>query len=390
VKVTVGCQGRFHLFDLARQMEQLGHLGHLYTAYPRFKVGQLPRHKVSTFPWLMAPYMAAGRLGIGSRLEMLEPVIIRSFDDWVARNIEQCDIYHCLSASGTRTHEIVRRSYGAISICDRPCAHILYQEQILREEYERQGRYFRSIDPYVKRRELEEYEMCDLITVPSTFAYRSFIGLGVPSSKLIVNPLGADLHTFRPIPKEDDIFRVVYTGAVSFQKGIPYLLQALCELRLAKFEIWLIGYVRDEMKSLLGRYDGRFRYLGVIDRHQLHRFYSQGSVFVLASVHDGFGMVQAEAMACGLPVIATTNTGAPDLFTDGEEGFIVPVRNPEAIREKVLLLYENPELQAEMSKAAIRRMAEIGGWREYGERAVRLYEQALAGRTMMSQTLSAG
>jgi alpha-maltose-1-phosphate synthase len=111
---------------------------------------------------------------------------------------------------------------------------------------------------------------------------------------------------------------------------------------------------------------------------------------VLASVHDGFGMVQAEAMACGLPVISTTNTGAPDLFTDGVEGFIVPIRSPDAIRQKVLLLYDHPELQAEMSKAALRRMAEIGGWREYGDRTVRLYEEALAGRTGLPRTLAAG
>jgi glycosyltransferase involved in cell wall biosynthesis len=92
-------------------------------------------------------------------------------------------------------------------------------------------------------------------------------------------------------------------------------------------------------------------------------------------------MVQAEAMACGLPVIATTNTGAQDLFTDGVEGFIVPIRNPEAIREKVLLLYQNPELRHEMSKAALRRVTEIGGWRDYGDRTARLYEEAIAERS---------
>jgi starch synthase len=391
LNVAVGCHGRYHLFDLARQIEQRGYLGRLYTGYPRFKVEHLPRHKVSTFPWLMAPYMAAGRfIGIGTRLEMLEPLIIRSFDDWVARNLEPYDIYHCLSASGIRTHETARRNYGTISICDRPCAHIIYQERILREEYDRQGVHFNGINPSVKQRELQEYDSCDLIAVPSTFAYRSFIELGIPSAKLRINPLGADLQTFKPIAKKDDIFRVIYTGALSFQKGVLYLLEALCGLRLSKFEIWLIGYVRDEMVPVLARYEGRFRFLGTIDRHQLHRFYSQGSVFVLASVHDGFGMVQAEAMACGLPVISTMNTGAPDLFTDGVEGFIVPIRSPDAIRQKVLLLYDHPELQAEMSKAALRRMAEIGGWREYGDRTVRLYEEALAGRTGLPRTLAAG
>ena len=77
-------------------------------------------------------------------------------------------------------------------------------------------------------------------------------------------------------------------------------------------------------------------------------------------------MVQPQAMACGLPIIATTNTGSEDLFTDGIEGFIVPVRSPEAIRTRVLKLYNDPAFRDEMSRAAIRRIQSSSGWNEYG------------------------
>ena len=103
-------------------------------------------------------------------------------------------------------------------------------------------------------------------------------------------------------------------------------------------------------------------------------------VFVLASVQEGLATVQGQAMACGLPVIATTNTGGEDLFTNGVEGFIVPIRSPEAIREKVLYLYEHPEVREEMSRAALQRVQQLGGWRDYGEQMVTMYEQALARR----------
>ncbi len=75
----------------------------------------------------------------------------------------------------------------------------------------------------------------------------------------------------------------------------------------------------------------------------------------------GFGMVMAQAMTCGLPVNATTNTCAGDLVTDGVEGFIVPIPNPEAIREKLLYLYENPEVREKISQAALRCVEPIGG-----------------------------
>jgi glycosyltransferase involved in cell wall biosynthesis len=85
-------------------------------------------------------------------------------------------------------------------------------------------------------------------------------------------------------------------------------------------------------------------------------------------------------MACGLPVIATTNTGAEDLFTDGVEGFIVPIRNPEAIREKVLYLYEHREIRKEMARAALERVRSLGGWETYGSIIVAAYKEALKAR----------
>jgi len=105
----------------------------------------------------------------------------------------------------------------------------------------------------------------------------------------------------------------------------------------------------------------------VCPRNELWRLYSQASVLVLASVEEGLALVQAQAMACGVPVIATTNTGAEDLFTDGVEGFIVPIRSPGAIRERLEWMIENGELRDEMAAAALRRVKSLGGWNHYGE-----------------------
>ena len=240
---------------------------------------------------------------------------------------------------------------------------------------------FKATDPRLVERELAEYETTDLIFVPSEFAYRTFLEHGVPRHKLRKNSFGADLRVFHPIPKDDDIFRVIYVGTLSVRKGIPYLLEALCGLKLPKFELWLIGSALPEVTPFLARYEGGFRYLGPIPRTKLYQYYSQGSVFGMASIEEGLAMVQPQAMACGLPVIATPNTGAEDLFTDGVEGFIVPVRDPGTIRERVLRLYQDPGLRDEMSRAALRRVQSMRGWNEYGERAARFYADGLAERT---------
>ena len=376
-KVCIASAGRFYTFDLARQMERLGHLSRLYTGYPKWKVDGLPRERIRSNPWLLSPTMILGRWGFRGARERMRCLATEKFDQWMATRLEPCDVFHCLSSFGTRAHQVARDRYGALTVCDRGSSHILYQDEIMAEEYARWGLPYKPIDRRTVERELQEYTECDVITTPSHFTYNSFLRKGVPKKKLVTIPYGTDLRLFRPIAKEDDIFRVIYVGAISLRKGIPYLLKALSELRLSKFELWLIGGMDPEVKPLLVKFKDSYRYLGVIPRTELYKYYSQGTVFVIASIEEGLALVQAQAMACGLPVIATTNTGAEDLFTNGVEGFIVPIRSPEAIREKVLYLYEHPEEREKMARAALRRVKALGGWNAYGEQMLSMYQKAL-------------
>ncbi len=323
------------------------------------------------------PQVAAGRLGLGRLEARLNERAVRAFDRWVAGRLGPTDVFHCISSFGVESHRAARERYGALTVCDRGSSHILYQDEVLRDEHARWRVAYHGIPASLIARELEEYETCDVICVPSAFARRSFLERGVPSDKIRRVPLGVDLQLFQPQPKEDSVFRVIYVGHLSLQKGVQYLLSALCAPGMPKIEVWLVGAVADEVKSVLGQYRGRYRYVGVVPRAKLSWYYSQASVFVLASINDGFGLVQAQAMACGLPVVATANTGAEDLFSPGVEGFVVPIRDPEAIRERVLHLYTHRDVREEMGRAALRRVRALGGWDTYGAQAVEAYRAAI-------------
>jgi len=145
----------------------------------------------------------------------------------------------------------------------------------------------------------------------------------------------------------------------------------------SRLELQLIWPVSKEVQPFLAKSEGAFQYLGVKPRAELHRYYSQASVFAIASIQEGLALVMAQAMACGLPVIATENTGARELFDDGVEGFIVPIRSAQAIQERIELLLGNPELRERMSAAALRRVQSMGGWTSYGNAVERLYAEAL-------------
>ncbi len=387
MKIAIASAGRFHAFDLARQMERLVYLDRLYTAYPRFKVDGLPTSKVSTSPWLMVPAAIAGRFGLNAVRDRLNLAAIESFDRWMAGRIEPCDVFHCLSQFGMISHRAARERFGALTICDRGSSHILYQDAILHEEYERLGVRYPGIPARLLERELAEYEYCDLITVPSSFVMRSFVERGVARDKLRLNPYGVDLSMFHPMPKRDAVFRVLFVGSVSVRKGIAYLFEAVKRAAIAGGDLVLAGAVDPEMQAIVERTQVPFRQLGAVPRAQLAEHYSQASVLVLPSLEEGLALVQAQAMACGVPVIATTNTGAEDLFTDGVEGFIVPIRDPDAIAEKLVYLHEHPEARDAMGTAALARVQSLGGWNSYGERMAGIYRAALEARSTKSARL---
>ena len=100
---------------------------------------------------------------------------------------------------------------------------------------------------------------------------------------------------------------------------------------------------------------------------ELAEMMSQSHVLVLPSIEDGFGMVMTQAMSCGCPVISSVNTGGPDLYNDGKEGLIVPIRSPEAILHSLQRLADDPSLRQSMSEPSLRRVHSFGGWHQYGE-----------------------
>lgn len=100
---------------------------------------------------------------------------------------------------------------------------------------------------------------------------------------------------------------------------------------------------------------------------------SASHLLVLPSIEDGFGLVLGQATACGCSVLASTNTGAPDLIREGVEGFIVPIRDPNILETRMQQLADEPQLQQRMSEAALARVISLGGWnpiwRSVGEAA---------------------
>jgi glycosyltransferase involved in cell wall biosynthesis len=304
------------------------------------------------------------------------------FGHWVAKHLSDEDV---VISWGLSALPVIERAHklGIGVIVERGSAHAVVQRDLLIEEYESYGqsteKLRRSFSAQRMERELLEYDLADYIEVPSEFAKRSFLEQGVPESKIIRGFRGVNLSLFHELPTPDSVFRVIYTGQMSLQKGVHYLLKAFVELSLPNAELWLFGSKTPEIIPFFERYSGHYRHFGPVPQRDLHKYYAYGSVFALCSIQEGMAQVQPQAMACGLPLICTTNTGGEDLITDGVEGFVIPIRDVDAIKEKILYLYENPNVCYEMGQAAKRKVQQGLTWDDYGRFLIEKYT-ALIGR----------
>ena len=381
MRIVHSCHAKFHHQDLARQLHRLGVLHAFFTGYPRFKLRDLgvPEGKVRSFPWLEVPYYAGLRYGLlkGRLRREMEWLVQDVFDRHVAMQMPEADVYIGLSCASLHAGRVIKQRGGKY-LCDRPCSHIRYQERLLAEEYARQGIAFEAFDMRMVEKEEAEYAEANVILVASEFARRSFIAGGVPEAKLRKVSYGVDLRRFSSVSAPAaGCFDVLFVGAASLRKGVPDLLGAYRMFQHPRKRLCFVGAVNEDVRALLQRAqrsDPGIEILGPRPQERLRDIMSLSHVLVLPSIEDGFGLVMAEAMACGCPVIASTHTGGEDLFTDGNEGFIVPIRSPDAIAGHLQQLADDPALQATMRAAALRRVQALGGWDQYGQNIVAVVE----------------
>jgi glycosyltransferase involved in cell wall biosynthesis len=218
-------------------------------------------------------------------------------------------------------------------------------------------------------------------TAASSFTARTLADAGIPIERIHVVPYGVDHRVFwtRPDPpRRTKPFTIIFVGSLIQRKGLGYLLQAVRTLS-RHYQIRTVlcgrGFSDDALLS-------SFNDLGVeimrgLPRERLIRELHSADVFVLPSLAEGFGHVILEAMACGVPIIATPHTAAPDLITDGRHGFIVPIRSTEALTEKLAWAAENREAVAAMGAAAALRSHDFG-WDRFRSGIRQAYGEMLA------------
>ena len=205
----------------------------------------------------------------------------------------------------------------------------------------------------------EERRLADAIFCASTFTKQSLIEMGVEAEKIFVEPYGVDQTVFSPSKEKFPNFSVVWASSYTQTKGIGYLLEALARQPVPGIELVLAGYPYGTDAVALYEDRVRVRRLGHISRQELGQVMGRCHVHVFPTIVEGFGRNIIEAMASGLPVITTANCAGPDLIEDGVTGFIIPIRDVDAICEKLAWINDHPQEAMEMGERARKRVASL-------------------------------
>jgi glycosyltransferase involved in cell wall biosynthesis len=327
-----------------------------------------------------------GRVGVsGSAMTRLFYLRNHTLGRRVARSfLDEVDVLYCFSGAALSAFRMADKR-GVLCVLDRTTPTRPVRREILLEEretappewqprvdYDPRGQGIRGVLG-AKRFddvEAEEIERADTVICGSEFCADSVRRVGQPRGPIVVEPYGVDVSAFAPVERASrrGTLTLLLVGNIQAEKGVWYLLQAARRLQIPGLRVRLVGHL-NLPGAALTPYEDLVTHVPHVPRIMVHQEYTHGDIYVLPTLYEGSSNTIYEAMASGLPVITTPNAGS--IVRDGIEGFIVPVRDPDALAARVQQLHDDADLRREMGEAARQRALQFT-WEDYGLRLSRV------------------
>lgn len=330
--------------NYARVLEARGHL-RLLALGTRRGIAGVPPERTRLNPWIGLAAYAAARALSAYRAESFRFGLLPWFDHWVKPQLQPGD--HIVSSYGY-ANECFRwvRRHGGKTFVDAGNSHIENFWEVLSEEHRRWNCAGPPVAPHWYERSKAMLAETDFVLSPSRYVTRSFLDRGFQPAQILRTVYPVDLSLFQPAtlprPKNRPL-TIINTGSLSLRKGTPYLFEAfrIVRRRHPSARLLLTRIIQDDVKAVLQKFrDLPIEWAPPLPHAQLAERLRSADIFVLPSLEEGLVRTALEAMACGLPAILTPHCGANDFVTPGQNGEVVPIRDPDAIADAVLKLAE--------------------------------------------------
>ncbi|HEY1450229.1 MAG TPA: glycosyltransferase family 4 protein [Solirubrobacteraceae bacterium] len=324
-----------HLQELALTLEGRGQLkACICGSTPASELPPASRHR--TAPSL-ATLMRVSRVPTSPGVRMR--LLMAQFDAFAARRLpaaEHLIAFNCQALAQQRAARSAR--YDSISLvsANSHMARVIRQHEIARRRYPLEG----SWATRMLERNRAEYDGADRIYVASRYIRESFLEEGVPNEKLVDFPLTPDPR-YRPThaTEQADRFEIVYVGSLHVHKGVPLLVDAVRRLRGLDLSLRLVGgWGTPGMRRFIEAACAEDVRITAAPGDPL-RHLTRASVCVHPAYEDGFAYAPAEALAAGVPVLVSEDTGMKDMIDHGRNGLILPTGDLDALTEALHAAY---------------------------------------------------
>jgi glycosyltransferase involved in cell wall biosynthesis len=343
--------------------------------FARYAPVALDPGRARWFPWTPALRRLGDSLLPAGGAARADFAACRLFDRWAAGALARsgADAVIACEISALATFREARRR-GIATLLDAPSIHHAAQDRL----------HGTTDPPRLHRRIVAlkdaEIALADQILTVSELARQTYVDAGVPPEKVHAVPLGADLELFSPdgTGGTNAGFTFLFSGATIHRKGFDLLLAAFDRVRAEDpaTRLRLVGPRGDAAHLLDRRGTDGVDVLGAVPQTELAAELRRADLLVLPSRNDSYGMVVAEALASGTPVLVSEMVGAKDLVTEGRTGWIVPVDDAAALASRMAWCAAHPDAVRAM-RADCRRAAESATWPAYHQRLVELLRKIL-------------
>jgi glycosyltransferase involved in cell wall biosynthesis len=346
--IAIAVHGRFHAFDLARALAARSDVRVTlltnYTAADCAKFGIDPA-SVRSCGWHRWLVRLCFRLLPQPLPQWLDAFVHESFGRWVCRELEklQPDVIRIFSGVAEETLRSTKL-FKSLRLLTRGSSHIVAQRQLLEDEARRAGVTLDKPSDYMLAREQREYALADATIVLSSFAKQTFVRAGHAADKVWLLPNAVNLKWYGATPQvmaarraritSGEPLRVLTVGAFSFRKGILDIADVVRRSE-RRFGFRFVGDLFGEGKALRAELGDRIEFRDRVPPDQLAAEYAWGDVFLFPTIEDGFPAVLSQALAAGLPALTTPNGSGPDVVQEGVNGWIVPARDADAMRQRL-------------------------------------------------------
>ncbi|OUM03093.1 glycosyltransferase family 4 protein [Variovorax sp. JS1663] len=343
----------------------------------------IPREKILQHPWRELARAVCSRAGWNYWLRHEQGFasidgVLQDFDRFSARALPRLHRRFGLGAVYTYEDSALdtfkaARALGVKCVYDLPISYWEVGRRLMEEEIQRLPAWRQALgggmsdSPAKLERKAKELELADLVVVPSRFVADSLPAWAGQKTR-VLSPFGSPLSAAAPAPKTVDPskpLRVLFVGSMGQRKGLADLFQAMQLLKGENIELVVMGSLLADLDFYRGQYAG-FTHEKGRPHPEVLALMRSCDVFCLPSLYEGRALVMQEAMSQGLPIVITPNTGGDDLVVEGKTGFLVPIRSPEKIAEKLAWFNQNRQALPAMSEAAVQHAASYT-WKGYSE-----------------------